>query len=100
MNQNLRNLMEQLDNSQNKISEHSIYSRVKEASGEEESLDSVAERIAFGFIEDYNDSASGWGTYFGPMMVWTDDETTYESPSIKLVTQEILDYWTARATES
>lgn len=37
MNQNLRNLMEQLDNSQNKISEHSIYSRVKEASGEEES---------------------------------------------------------------
>ncbi|HBL8822463.1 TPA: DUF4209 domain-containing protein [Enterobacter hormaechei] len=100
MNQNLRNLMEQLDNSQNKISEHSIYSRVKEASGEEESLDSIAERIAFGFIEDYNDSASGWGTYFGPMMVWTDDETTYESPSIKLVTQEILDYWTARATES
>lgn len=101
MNQNLRDLIEYLDNSQDKISEHSISSRIKETTNDDKSLESVAERIAFGFIEDYTDTASGWGTYFGPMMVWTDDDgTSYESPSIKLVTKEILDYWTARATES
>ncbi|MEG5786968.1 DUF4209 domain-containing protein [Enterobacter bugandensis] len=100
MNHNLHDLMEYLDNSQEKISDHCIHSRIKEASDNDGSLDSVAERIAFGFIEDYADTASGWGTYFGPMMVWTDDGITYESPSIKLVTKEILDYWTARAKES
>lgn len=60
-----------------------------------------AELMAFDFAEDYQDKKTGWGTYFGPMMVWNnEDGTATESPSIKLITPEMIDYWDERAKQS
>ena len=42
----------------------------------------LAEAIAFDFCENYPNGETGWGTYYGPMMVWSnDDGTVSESPS-------------------
>ncbi len=60
-----------------------------------------AELMAFDFSENYRDAKTGWGTYFGPMVVWNnEDGTSTESPSIKLITPSMLNYWEKRANES
>lgn len=60
-----------------------------------------AELMAFNFAEDYQNENTGWGTYFGPMMVLNNlDGTVTESPSIKLITPEMIDYWEIRAEAS
>ncbi len=60
-----------------------------------------AEVMAFNFTENYQDQETGWGTYFGPMMVWNNgDWTTSESPSLKLVTAEMIEYWGKRGLEA
>lgn len=57
-----------------------------------------AESMAFAFVEDYPDKDTAWGTYFGPMAIWPDGNgSLYESPSLSLVTPEMLDYYTKRA---
>lgn len=61
----------------------------------------VAERMAFGFVEDYTDEKTGWGTYFGPMIVAPDETGTwYENPSIRAITPAIIEYWARRAREA
>lgn len=61
----------------------------------------VAEVMAFGFLEDYQSQETGWGTYFGPMMVLKNDDGTFtESPSIQKVTPQIIQYWSERAMAS
>ncbi|WP_442591928.1 DUF4209 domain-containing protein [Pedobacter sp. AW31-3R] len=61
-------------------------------------VNDLAELMAFGFYEDYQDRKTGWGTYFGPMTVIPNDNgTVTESPSIRLVNTEILNYWYTRA---
>lgn len=61
----------------------------------------VSEMMAFGFSEDYQDKHTGWGTYYGPMMVMPNKEgQLMESPSIKLVDVETLTYWFKRAMQS
>lgn len=61
----------------------------------------IAEVMAFDFCEDYENQSSGWGTYYGPMMVLkNDDGTSTESPSIQKVTQQIIQYWSERAIAS
>ena len=61
----------------------------------------VAEVMAFGFFEDYQSQETGWGTYFGPMMVLKNDDGTFtESPSIQKVTPQIIQYWSERAMAS
>ncbi|MBW1677079.1 MAG: DUF4209 domain-containing protein [Deltaproteobacteria bacterium] len=58
----------------------------------------VAESMAFDFCEDYSDKATGWGTYYGPMFVFNNgDGTATEAPSVKRITEEIINYWTERA---
>jgi len=58
------------------------------------------ELMAFDFQEDYVSIDTGWGTYFGPLGIWTqEDGTIVESPSISLVTQQTLDYWLMRSGE-
>ena len=58
----------------------------------------VAEAMAFDFCEDYHDKTTGWGTYYGPMFVFNnEDGTATESPSVKKVTEQIIEYWTDRA---
>ncbi len=64
-------------------------------------VDDHAELMAFGFWEDYQDKQTGWGTYFGPMRVTSNgDGTASESPSIRLVTAEMLIYWSERSTSA
>jgi hypothetical protein len=84
--------------------EHDISSSLKSLIPEDKSsIDNElkAELMAFDFSENYRDSKTGWGTYFGPMVVWNNgDGTSTESPSIKLITPSMLDYWEKRANES
>ncbi|MDX2375140.1 hypothetical protein NJD71_13585 [Psychrobacter sp. PP-21] len=87
MNIELAQLMSELEQSNEKTNESSISAEINKATHEDQSLEAVAERIAFGFCEDYQHKQSGWGTYFGPMMVWVgDDGKAYESPSISSIT--------------
>ena len=58
----------------------------------------LAEAMAFDFQENYRDRITGWGTYYGPMFVLSnEDGTAIEWPSIKKVSDQIIDYWTDRA---
>lgn len=60
-----------------------------------------AETMAFGFLADYPNDNTGWGTYYGPILVSSDDKgETMEDPSIKDIDRKILEYWTQRARES
>ena len=77
----------------------SVLRKLRPDEGEEIELPLLAELMAFDFCENYNHEETGWGTYFGPMMVWNNgDGTSTESPSIKKVTPEMLDYWENRAS--
>ena len=58
----------------------------------------IAEAMAFDFWESYRDQITGWGTYYGPMFVFSNgDGTATEWPSVKKVTEQIINYWTDRA---
>lgn len=85
-------------------SEHDIASEFRALipkSGDEISIELRAESMAFDFMENYRSKDTGWGTYFGPMVVWNNgDGTVTESPSIKLVNREIIDYWTIRLSDT
>lgn len=66
----------------------------------EPSLNMLAETMAFGFVADYSDEATGWGTYYGPFGVFTTEAgQMIESPSIRCVTPEMLDHWAKRSDE-
>lgn len=98
MNDELANLLDQLEQSKEKTSEHSISSKINKITEGGQSLDAIAERLAFGFCEDYSDKQNGWGTYYGPMMVWVgDDGKAYESPSLSLVNEDVIKYWVTRS---
>lgn len=87
-----------------KTSEHEIASELRillPENGAEVSMELRAELMAFDFVENYTNKDTGWGTYFGPMIVWNNaDGTSTESPSISLITPEIMDYWAKRARET
>ena len=97
----LEDLLDHFEKQQQPITESNIYDalcRLPESKGDNPSPELLAERMAFGFMEDAEDKKSGWGTYFGPMMVYQDkDGTWFETPSLKAVTKEILEYWAHRA---
>jgi len=98
MNDELAKLIGELEQSNEKTSEHSIASKINKVTEEDQSLEAIAERMAFGFCEDYLDKQSGWGTYYGPMVVWAgDDGKAYESPSISLINNDVIEYWKARS---
>lgn len=98
MNIELARIISELDQSDEKITESSIATKINEVTQEDLSSESIAERVAFGLCEDYQHTQSGWGTYFGPMMVWVgDDGEVYESPSISSVTEEIVEHWISRS---
>lgn len=98
-------ILDSFDKSSGKtFDEHDIASELKQLIPEDKSkveMDLRAELMAFEFVEDYPNNETSWGTYFGPMFVINNnDGTATESPSIKLVTTEIIEYWTKRAYES
>ena len=67
----------------------------------EERFVRLAEVMAFDFSENYRDEGTGWGTYFGPKIIWSNpDGSTAESPSLGRVTPEMITHWTKRANES
>lgn len=84
--------------------EHDVHSAIRHfaaAITEELPKKLLAEMIAFGFAENYQDSDTGWGTYYGPMLVMPNKEgQMVESPSIKLVDAEMLSYWSERANQA
>lgn len=97
-NEELGKLIGELDKSTEKTSEHSIFLKINKVKEEAPSFEAIAESIAFNFCEDYSTKKNGWGTYYGPMIVWLrDDGKTYESPSITLVDNEIVEYWKSRS---
>lgn len=98
MNDELARLIDQLEQSKDKTSEHSISSKINKATEEDQSPEAIAERLAFGFCEDYLDKQNGWGTYYGPMMVWVgDDGKANESPSLSLVNDNVVEHWRTRS---
>ncbi len=61
----------------------------------------LAELMAFGFVENYPDNATRWGSYFGPFAVISNgDGTATENPSIRKVTPKMIEYWQKRSLES
>jgi hypothetical protein len=84
------------------ISERDVAKAIRligESRGSSESpMQFVAEAMAFDFCEDYRDQDTGWGTYYGPMFVFNNrDGTVTEAPSVKKITEEIINYWVERA---
>ncbi len=103
--QKLTDLLSYYDDFAGPISEAEISGairRIRDGKDNSESpMDWLAEAMAFDFCENYQHEETGWGTYFGPMMVWKNgDGTISESPSIKKITPEIFEYWTGRATQA
>lgn len=101
MNEKLKILLHDLDGKNEPNSDHSISSKINEVIDAAESLEEKSEHIAFSFEENYQNHATGWGTYYGPLMVWTgDDGKVYENPSLSMLTEEIFDYWEYRSEQT
>jgi len=101
MSLDLNELMSRFDEHDCQLSEFEISSKINSETNGDNSFQALAERLAFGFCEDYLDKKNGWGTYYGPMMVWRgEDGNFYESPSIKMIDSGIIDYWNSRAEKA
>ncbi len=103
----LTRLLDEFDSRSDGFSEHEVTSSVSELiragreAGREPNLALRAESMAFGFVENYTHEATGWGTYYGPMMTGTNEAGQgYETPSIRLVTPEMIEYWESRSAEA
>lgn len=83
----------EIHNSLEKLGKESDLSQVPEF---------VSELYAFGFFENYKEDLSYWGTYFEPLIshVNKDQIVDYEYPSLKKITEEMIDYWEKRGDES
>ena len=62
--------------------------------------ENIAEIFAFYLEEGNPNHYDGWGTYYGPMVVCRDESgKANESPSIKNIDQNMIEYWEKRAKE-
>jgi len=78
-------MVDNLDLLSESFAEHNISRAVnafiKEEEKEEIPSQWIAEAMAFDFVQNYQNKETGWGTYYGPMMVWNNDNgTATESP--------------------
>ena len=100
-NISLEEFLKEIDDNAIEQSESYIYEKLrtkKKSEDKNEELRTSYEYIAFSFAEDYLDKPNGWGNYYGPMMVFKDEnEKWMESPSIKLVDDKTIKYWSGRA---
>ncbi len=101
----IREFLNQLESLSGQVSEHEISERIKNFVKErfEQNPPNILlwEQMAFDFTENYPESKSGWGIYFGPMFVLPNkEEKVVEYPSIHKITSEIISYWEKRAKES
>lgn len=106
-NEHLKQLLDKLDAQEGATSEAATSDCLRqfksdlEKKGLDEPLILHAESMAFGFAENYLDETTGWGTYYGPMMVIKDENGQWkEAPSIQLVTPEMIEYWAKRSEEA
>lgn len=87
-----------------RFDEHAVSSALRQFKSEDRQeidFELLSESMAFDFAEDYNHKDTGWGTYFGPMMTWSNGDGTGPGyPSIQKVTPEMVDYWEGRANET
>lgn len=103
----LKELFEKIEADQKPIDERSLADQIRklhppDKQGRSPADDPLAaEFIAFSFSEDYADKSGGWGTYYGPMLVFQDKGgEVKEFPSIQQVTSEVLGYWSSRFGEA
>ena len=99
----LQQILTRFDHALAKFVEHDVSSAIKEIERPAASsipIELKAEQMAFDFCENYQDETSGWGTYYGPLIVWPVDGAIREYPSIQVLTPEILSYWSTRAEEA
>ncbi len=101
----LKELLDKFDQDIKPISEADVSKAIRSLRDPKDTseppMEWIAEAMAFDFWEDYQDQPSGWGTYYGPMMVLKNDDGTFtESPSIQKVTPQIIQYWSERAMAS
>lgn len=101
----LEEVLGSFDERRDPFNEHSVERAVNQLrsqlkdKGEEPDEKFMAESMAFGFMEDCKNS--GWGTYFGPMMVMPNEKgQMMESPSVQLVTEDMLKSWSQRAKKA
>ncbi len=100
----LQNILSQYDSIDKKdFDEHIVEASLRSLSTsdniQETDPELFTEIMAFRFYE--NSTKNDWGTYFGPMVVWNnDDGTVIESPSLSVVTESIIKYWEKRGLES
>lgn len=97
----LQDYFSELDTKIEPIEEFVLGQRIGEIlNAREEKLtdsDELAEYIAFQFMADYHNKETGWGTYYGPMMVMKNDQGQFvEFPSIKLIDELMITYWRNR----
>lgn len=58
----------------------------------------IAEAMAFLFCENYTDERTGWGTYYGPFAVLSDEQgQAYENPSLQKISPDIISHWQKRS---
>jgi hypothetical protein len=56
----------------------------------------AAELIAFDLVPDYTHEETGWGTYYGPMLV----TQGREYPSRAWITTDVVNHWVSRARQA
>jgi len=100
----LTEVLGKFDQKINPISERDVSKAIRSSStrdpkdSSEPPMQFVAEIMAFDFWEQREDQIIESGTYYGPISVFNDKNgTTIEYPSVKKVTEQIIEYWANRA---
>jgi len=98
----LSELFEHFEKKKESFDEHDIDFALSKLSDENDETENAvkSEKLAFGFNADPNQN-NNWGTYYGPKMIMQNKDGQYiESPSIKFVNKDIIEYWKDRALSS
>jgi hypothetical protein len=98
----LSELFEHFEKKDEPFDEYDIDSALRKLSDENDDPENaaLAEKLAFGFYADPNQNHN-WGTYYGPKMIMPNKDGQYiESPSIKYVNKDVIEYWKERASSS
>ncbi|MEX2437333.1 MAG: DUF4209 domain-containing protein [Candidatus Paceibacterota bacterium] len=98
----LSELFKHFEEKEELFDEDDIDSALRKLSDENDDTNNavMAEKLAFGFYADPNQNHI-WGTYYGPKMIMPNKDGQYiESPSIKFVNKDVIEYWKERALNS
>lgn len=101
----ISDVLKDFETSKEPFAEHQISTAInafiKDKNKSDIPVEWLAEALAFDFHPKHEDTASNWGTYYGPQFVGTkDDGTPVEWPNITKVSPEIIDLWVKRASEA